>query len=132
MHRFVSDYVTMYSRKNASINFFPTTDFLSTGDVDSARMTVELLSRSQYALVAGAYQTANVATSPDTAVPFGDMGSASPYTSTVGLNVPAAFVPLTDDIEDKLLVRFGLIIINSQGTDLELALAAGWVDVKGC
>jgi hypothetical protein len=132
MRRSSSDYVTCFTKKSAATeSFFPITDFISTGEVASARMMIELLSRTPNTKIAAAYQTADVASSPNQAVTFGTFSTAT-YTTTIGQNVQDAFEALTTAIEDKLLIRFGFIVLNTTGTELEMALASGVVDVKDC
>lgn len=104
--------------------FWPATPWMTASDVGCAKINGEVRCLSGDMEIAGAYQTANVENSPDSANTLGSYNTAN------GNFFGAAFTDISANTQPKQLVRFGWMVRNTSTSSTTWARVAGTVEIQ--
>jgi hypothetical protein len=122
MRKIPIPWTTVFSNDTAG-TFQPATGWYDTSIIAQIRGEFELRARMNQLDVTLAYQTANVETSPDAAVPFGAARSSD------GIEFPTGYAPTTTKTDGKRQKRFGFFVKNTTGTAISMGRVAAVLEL---
>ncbi len=109
--------------KSTTATFWPMTPWMDASQVGSLRFTLEIRCLEGDQEISGAYQTANVENSPDSAVAVGS------YANSNGMSYGSSFTDVSANTQPKQLVRLGCLVKNTSTSNTTWSRVAGSVDI---